>query len=131
MNEILDGRGYFLGDVALAILITLSACLTYARIAFEVKTLRFPFPRAVMAVGWTMWAMRFWWSIFTDLDVIVAPISMVAIAMVASGYSAVQLLALRRAVQMLRTPIFCFQNPEIPCQREDRLKEAILEDMRK
>jgi hypothetical protein len=127
MNEqiILDGAGYLAGDYSLAVLITLSAFLTYARVAFEPGVRRLPFPRMVMAVGFTIWGMRFWYTLATGGDVIVAPISMIAIGMITGGYSVVQLLGIRRALLLERTPVFCLQDPVQHCQREDRIQEVI------
>lgn len=98
MNEILDGTGYCPGDAALALLITLSALLTYGRIAFEGPALCMKWPRLLMGLGFTIWAMRFWHALSAGRDVIVAPVSMVAIAMVTTGYCIVQLRAIRLAI---------------------------------
>lgn len=126
MNEIMyDGTGYIVGDYGLAVLITLSALLTYARIAFEIKPMRFPVARMVVGVGFTLWALRFWVTLANNLDVMVAPVSMVAIGLVTSGYSTIQILAIRRAIKLTQYPIFCLQVPDEPCQRADRVDEVL------
>ena len=126
-----DGAGYIVGDYGLAVLITMCALLTYARLAFERKSLRFPWPRMVVGVGFTLWAMRFWMTLWNNLDVMVAPVSMLAIGMVTSGYSLIQILAIRRAILLERIEINCFRDPELPCAREDRIQEAIIEELKR
>lgn len=126
IQDMLDGAGYVPGDYALAVLITLAACVTYARIAFEiVPTLRVPAPRLLMALGWTILALRFWLTLAMGGDVIVAPVSLVALGMITSGYCLVQIRAIRRALALARDPLYCLQAPEQRCQREDRVAEVM------
>lgn len=127
MNElIVDGTGYQAGDLALAVLITLSALLSYIRIGFETGALRLLVPRMALGIGFTVWAMRFWYTIWIGGDVMVAPVSMVAIALICTGYSVVQVVAIRRAFALSQHPIFCLQEPDERCHREDRVREALL-----
>lgn len=126
IEHIFDGTGYQPGDVALAILITFCAALTYCRVAFEpIQVLRMPAPRMMIALGFTLWAMRFWVTIWQGGDVIVAPLSMLAIGLIALGYSIVQLRAIRRAMALAKDPLFCLQMPTAQCQREDRVVEIM------
>jgi hypothetical protein len=126
MTPLIDGTGYLSADIALAVLVTLSALLTYARIAFEiVPTLRMPVSRTLMAVGWTVLSLRFWITLATTGDVTVAPVSLVALGMVTSGYCIVQLRAIRRSIALSRSPIHCYREPELPCMREDRVAEVL------
>ena len=128
MNELIDGTGYCPGDAAIAILITLSGLLTYARIGFESKSLQLVWPRMLIGVGFTVWAMRFWHALITGIDIIVAPVSMIAIGMVTSGYCVVQMFAIRRAIALCRHPIVCLQDDTMPCLRDDRVRAAMNED---
>ena len=127
MNEfVFDGAGYIYGDMALACLITLSAIVTYARVAFEaVPNLRMPATRLVMAVGWSIWSLRFWITLANNGDVMVAPVSLVAIGMITSSYCVVQIRAIRRAIALLKNPIYCLQVPSEACQREDRVEQVM------
>jgi hypothetical protein len=128
LNErlLLDGTGYFYGDLAIAFLITLSALLTYTRIGFQTGPLRMPFPRMVMGVGFTVWAMRFWYTIWIGVDVPVAPLAMIGIALVCTGYCCVQVYAIRRTLLVERNPVFCLQAPDLRCHREDRLDAVVM-----
>lgn len=123
-DSILDGTGYFSGDVGLALLITLASFLTYSRVAFDESKMRMPIARLCMAFGFTVWGLRFWWTLSRGGDVIVAPISMLAIGMVLAGYCWVQLYAIRRAILAEKHPVWCIQNPAFHCEREDRVQEA-------
>lgn len=124
MNEMLDGVGYLAGDVGLAVLITFAALMTYARIAFE-RRQKYVVARMVTGVGFTIWSIRFWWTVAVGGDVIVAPVSMIAISMVCAGYSAVQMMAIRRVLKYESQPVFCLQRPEYRCHREDRIRQAL------
>jgi len=120
----LDGVGYFAGDIGLAVLITFAALMTYARIAFE-RRQKYVVARMAAGVGFTIWAIRFWWTLAVGGDVIVAPVSMIAITLVCSGYSAVQTMAIRRVLQYESQPVYCLQKPEFRCHREDRIRRAL------
>lgn len=122
--DLIDGRGHLEGDVLLAVLITISALLTYLRISFEPFRFRWMFARLTTAFGFTLWAGRFWWSLYTSDDIIVAPISQIAISMVCSGYSLTQMLALCRTKEWNETRVYCLQDPSQRCHREDRIAEA-------
>ena len=130
MIDFIDGTGHIEADIALAVLITISALLTYIRLSFERHGLRFLWARLMMGFGLTLWAMRFWITIAADGDVIVAPISQIAIALFLSGYCAVQLLSLRRMRDWeVGSPVHCIVDDRYRCQREDRAQAA--EDNRK
>ena len=124
MQHFIDGTGYTDADAAVAVLITMSALLTYGRVAFELApSLKLPVPRLMMAVGWSIWAVRFWYALAIGVDVVLAPISMVAIGLITSGYCVVQLRAIRTSMALARTPLRCFREPDMSCQREDRVQE--------
>ena len=124
MSEMLDGVGYIAGDVGLAVLITFAALMTYARIAFE-RRQKYVLARMTTGVGFTIWSIRFWWTLLDGGDIIVAPVSMIAITLVCAGYSAVQIMAIRRVLQYESKPVFCLQRPEYRCHREDRIRKAL------
>jgi hypothetical protein len=125
IGDMIDGNGYQAGDAALAFLITMCALLTYVRIGFEAPATRWMLPRMAMAVGYSIWAIRFWVALYAGLDIIVAPISMMAIGMMTGGYCTVQIRAIRRAVQDRWHPIYCIMDPSQRCTREDRIHEAM------
>jgi hypothetical protein len=100
--------------------------MTYGRVAFEnVPAMRMPGPRLLIGLGFTVWALRFWITLANNNDVMVAPVSMAAIGMITSGYCIVQLRAIRRSIALSRHPLHCFRDPEMPCQREDRVQEVL------
>lgn len=125
IGTLFDGTGYLGGDIALAFLITMSAILTYLRIGFDASKMRMTWARMSIGVGFTIWSGRFWQAIFTGYDLLVTPVSLVAITMITAGYSAVQIRAIRRAIVISKTPVVCINDPTYPCQREDRILDAV------
>lgn len=126
MTTVFDGTGYVLGDIGLAILISLSAMITYARIAFETGPRKMPIPRTIIALGFTLLAIRFWTALYFNADVAVPPLSMVSMAMICGGYCTVQLRAINRSLLLARVNLVCLRDPDHQCQREDRLQDALL-----
>ena len=122
----LDGVNNIEGDIGIAVLISLSAILTFVRIAFERHGLQFTWARSLMGFGFTIWAIRFWVTLLSGGDVIVAPISIFAITLICTGYCATQMLAIKRMRDWESLPpIKCFKDPEFDCQRHDRIKAAM------
>lgn len=124
MTDLIDGRGHIEGDYMLAVLISVSALLTYMRVAFEPVRFRWTVSRLMTAFGFTLWASRFWWTLLRGEDVIVAPISQMAIAMICCGYSLTMALALCRTKEWNETRVYCLQDPSQRCHREDRIRDA-------
>jgi len=124
IRDLIDGVGHIEGDYALAVLISISALLTYTRVAFEPRRFKWTAARLLTALGFTIWAGRFWWTLLNGGDVIVAPISQIAIAMVCCGYSLTQMLALCRTKEWNETRVYCLQDPSQRCHREDRIRDA-------
>lgn len=113
-------------SASLAVLVTVSAFVTYARLAFESGPRRMFWPRSVMAVGFTLLALRFWVSMYLGLGISVPPLALIALGMIFGGYSVVQLRSIKRAIQMERANIKCFRDPKFVCEREDRVHMATL-----
>ena len=123
--DFFSGAGMFPADMVITVLVTLSAILTYARIGFEHKTLKFMGPRMVLGVGWTLLATRYWSAFWLGADIPLSPMSIIAVGMITGAYCTIQLMAIKRAIILDRNPINCLQVPTEPCYREDRIKELM------
>lgn len=131
MIEFLLGEHeYIPANVLIGLLLTVAAILTYTRIAFEEGPLQMFWPRSIMAAGLTLLALRFWASMVLGQEVHVPPLAMIAIGLTFGGYCVVQMRSIKRAIQVSRVNLKCFRDAELPCQREDRVREAIIKNMR-
>ncbi len=125
IDSLLEDSAYLAPDIALAILVTISAFLTYGRLAFDQTRLKYPFGRSIIALGFTILSLRFWVVIFIGIEIKMPSISQVGLAMVCFGYSIVQMNAIRRCLDMRGIHVLCFRDPEFECHREDRINKAI------
>lgn len=123
----LDGTGNLTGDISVTVIITLCALVTYIRIGFDYKQRWFFIYGMLTAVGFSVWATRLWFAIISGIDVFIAPLSQVGIALMCAGYAATQILALKRIRELAVSQIYCFNDPDKPCHREDRVRAAIVE----
>ena len=83
MGFVMSGNTSVQADVLLTLLIGLAALSQW--FAWGVSGSG-PFHwRGIVAVGWTLWFCRFFWSILAGDDPIIPPASAIAIALISSG----------------------------------------------
>lgn len=104
--DVFSGKGLFAGDMLVMVLTTAAALLTYMRIGFEQTRLKFIWPRMILGVGWTLLAVRYWSAFYMKEDIPLSAMSIVAVSMIAGGYSVIQLLAIRVSMQHDRDPSY-------------------------
>lgn len=103
MSPLLNPTGFVYGDVAVALISSLAAAFAYMRIActtplvYDPPLLRWVWraarfsitgdniPRWMIALGWTLIAVRLWHSLAVHGDAPVAPISLIALSMIGGG----------------------------------------------
>ena len=86
--------GFVLGDVALGIIATICSAWGYVEIAMHRGDAIGPNARAwgacaarwMVAVGWTIIALRIWYALATRGDAPIAAASVLALALVGSGW---------------------------------------------
>jgi hypothetical protein len=106
-------------DLVLATVMILAAMSQYAWISFSGHSTE----RWLLAIGWTGLAGRLAYSLIVDGNVMIALASVPFLVMIAGGTA---LSAWRQLVMKPPPKVQCLQEPEFLCQREDRIREAIL-----
>ena len=125
MNDLFYGNGGLMGDVSVAVVVTMCAVLTYIRIGFDAKSKLFFAYGMLTAIGFSIWSARLWSAIVFGYDVVIAPLSQFGIALMCGGYAATQVLALKQMRDFRNAKLMCYRDKDVPCQREDRIAEAL------
>lgn len=81
MSPLLNPTGFVYGDFAVALISSLAAAFSYVRIACTSHDIG----RWMIALGWTLIAVRLWHSLAIHGDAPVAPISLIALSMIGGG----------------------------------------------
>ena len=115
--ELIDAPWY--ADLLLAAVLLGAALAQYVAIAIDGHS----WPRWLMAIGWSGLAARMVVALALYGNVPINVASMPFLAAVAGG---TVLMAWQMIVRAGRPKVWCLQEPDQLCQREDRLREAIV-----
>lgn len=110
-------------DAVLMVIMFTAAGVHYFSIAREGHTVG----RWLLAIGWTGLAIRFCYGLVTTGNVLVNPASIPFLLMLAAG----TVFVAWRELRAFGAPeVYCLQEPDKLCQREDRIRSAIEESYR-
>lgn len=110
-------------DTALMFVMMASAGVHYFAIAREGHSVG----RWLLAIGWTWLSMRFAFALVLTGNIVVNPAAIPAFLMLATGTVFVAWRSLRLNGA---PPVYCLQEPDKLCQREDRIRAAIEDSYR-
>ncbi len=108
-------------DLILGVYLAIAALAHYVEIAFVGSTVW----RWLSACGWTGLILRILWSIALGKNPPIANVSVPLMMMAAGGGAIAATLSTRRMWADAR----CIADPTLTCQREDRVREAVLRRM--
>ena len=107
-------------DAMLALILAGAAVAQYVAIAIDGHS----FAKWLMAIGWTGLALRFWVALAVYGNVTINTASIPFLLCVAGG---TMIGVINTIVRAGHPKVWCMREPEKQCQREDRIREAIVQ----